>query len=184
MLTAWVLGLCAMGIGGTQDGPVLGDRLVALARAAIASEVREGTLPKPAETTAPKPVFVTIEVNGAIRGCRGSLETTSGSLEAEVMRAAQMACRNDPRHRPVQQRELRAMLVTVTVVDRLEPIGAVDGLSPNDGLVLRNGDKVGVVLPWEGKDPKVRLGWAYRKAGVPQGVAAKLYRLVGERYRG
>ena len=74
--------------------------------------------------------------------------------------------------------------VTVTVVDRLESIKNVSRLSPKDGLVLQSGDRIGVVLPWEGKDPKVRLEWAYRKAGVKQGERVNLHLMVAERYRG
>jgi len=50
--------------------------------------------------------------------------------------------------------------------------------------VLKSGAKVGVVLPWEGKDPKTRLAWAYRKAGVKPGTSVRLYKLKAERYRG
>jgi hypothetical protein len=40
------------------------------------------------------------------------------------------------------------------------------------------------VLPFEGKDPKVRLTWAYRKAGVAENVACNLQRMFAERFRG
>jgi hypothetical protein len=40
------------------------------------------------------------------------------------------------------------------------------------------------VLPWEGKDPRIRLKWAYQKAGVAIGASANLYRLTATRFRG
>lgn len=76
------------------------------------------------------------------------------------------------------------MSVTVTVVDRLEPLSAISDLAPADGLVLRAGSKVGIVLPWEGKDPKIRLGWAYKKAGLPANSSATLERMIARRARG
>jgi hypothetical protein len=79
---------------------------------------------------------------------------------------------------------LKSFQVTVTLVKALEPISSVDGITPEQGIVLQSGDKTGIVLPWEGKDPQVRLSWAYRKAGVAEGTNAKLFRLKGERFRG
>lgn len=158
--------------------------LVALARAAVESEVKGSSPPKPSSQTAPKPVFVTIEVGSRIIGCRGDLKVRTKSLEQEIVLAARAAAAHDPRYRPVQPSDLKSFQVTVTIVDRAEPITQVSGLTPEDGLVLQSGTKVGIVLPWEGKDPQTRLKWAYRKAGVAEGAPAKLLRLIAVRFRG
>ncbi len=159
-------------------------RLVEVARAAVVAEVRGERAPVLSGKTLTRPVFVTIEVGGAVRGCRGGLTARSRSLEEEVALAARSAAAHDPRYRPLASGELRRFLVTVTVVDRTERIEGVAGLGPEDGLVLRSGGRTGIVLPWEGKDPAVRLGWAYRKAGVAPGTAVSLDRLVARRVRG
>jgi AMMECR1 domain-containing protein len=158
--------------------------LITLARKAVVAEVQRKSPPKPETTTTAKPVFVTIERNGRILGCRGSLVARTQSLETEVIQAARSASSHDPRYQPMTSGDLTGMLVTVTVVLSQEPIKTVEGLSPKHGLVLTSGGRTGVVLPWEGKDPKTRLAWAYRKAGVKEGTKALLYRLVAERSRG
>ena len=100
------------------------------------------------------------------------------------VREARAASRHDPRHRPLTLNELRAFRVTVTVVERQQPIMSVSGLTAADGLVVTNGVNTGVVLPWEGKDPQTRLAWAYRKAGLAPGSPAQLSLLIAKRFRG
>ena len=157
------------------------DRLLALARAAINAEVA-GSAPPVVSTKSPaKPVFVTIERKGRVLGCRGTLETRAGSLEQEIVLAARAAAAHDPRYTPLTTKDFQ---VTITIVDKLEAIGDVSNLQPADGLVLKSGTKVGVVLPWEGKDPKTRLQWAYKKAGVQPGASCALQRMKAERFRG
>jgi len=158
--------------------------LAALAKKAVVAEVEGKKAPQPKTKTTARPVFVTIERKGQVLGCRGSLDTRTHSLEAEVIQAARAAARHDPRYKPLTTSELKGMLVTVTVAMRREPIDTVAGLKPDDGLVLTSGGHTGVVLPWEGKDPNLRLTWAYRKAGVKEGTKASLFRLVAERCRG
>jgi AMMECR1 domain-containing protein len=165
-------------------GPLDGRALVSLARAAVESEVRGTPPPRLATKSPPKPVFVTVERKGRVLGCRGALECRTRSLEEEVVLTARAAASHDPRYRPLTPRDLADFQVTVTVIARLEPLDRVDSLPPADGLVLRAGDRTGVVLPWEGKDPHIRLEWAYRKAGVAVGTACTLFRMKAERTRG
>jgi AMMECR1 domain-containing protein len=159
-------------------------RLIPLARQAVEAEVKGQQPPQPSTNTPSRGVFVTIEKDGKILGCRGSLTPLENSLEAEIIRAARGAAKHDPRYRPVGPKDLSGYLVTVTVVQDSRPIDNVDGLQPSEGLVLKCGDKTGVVLPWEGKDPNTRLEWAYKKAGVPRGSPVSLFKLIAERERG
>ena len=159
-------------------------RMVEVARAAVVAEVRGATPARFADRTPPQPVFVTIEVGGVVRGCRGDLIARARSLPEEVALAARAAAAHDPRYRPLAASELARFLVTVTVVARTEPLASVAGLPPEDGIVLRSGGRTGIVLPWEGRDPAVRLDWAYRKAGVTRGTPVSLERLVAQRFRG
>lgn len=178
----WASVLFAAAIG-SAEGPAE-QRMIKLAKAAVMAEVLGQDSPTTSEGLPSKPVFVTIEVKGVIRGCRGSLKARSTNLEREIVLAARAAASHDPRYKPLRASELKDFNVTVTLVKGQEPITSVDGLRPSDGLVLQSGERFGIVLPWEGKDPKVRLGWAYKKAGVSQGAAVKLFRLKAERFRG
>lgn len=159
-------------------------RLIALAKSAISAEVSGKPQPQIATHKPVKAVFVTIERKGKVIGCRGGLEPRSGSLEQEIALAARAAARHDPRYPPLVPKDLTDFQVTITIIDRLEPIVDAGSLQPADGLVLKAGTKVGVVLPWEGKDPQIRLQWAYRKAGVKPGEPCQLQRMTAERFRG
>ena len=157
---------------------------VRLAKETVIAAVRSTPLPKTKILSTAKPVFVTIEVNGSVRGCRGTLLPQSANLGDEIRRAAEGAAIHDPRYQPLRVSDLLRMAVTVTIVDRLESIPSVAGLRREDGLVLRSGNRTGIVLPWEGFDADTRLQWAYKKAGVAPGSSVQLQRLTGERYRG
>lgn len=159
-------------------------RLIAIAKAAIVAEVNRQPQAALEGARSPKPVFVTIEVGNKVIGCRGGLAARSSSLEEEVRLAARSAAAHDPRYRPLTKKDIVSFQVTVTIVEGLQPISNVNGLTPEDGLVLTAGGKSGIVLPWEGKDPKVRLEWAYRKAGVSVGTPVKLQRLKAIRFKG
>jgi AMMECR1 domain-containing protein len=159
-------------------------RLIGLARSAVSAEVTGKPQPKVAGKSAAKPVFVTIERKGKVVGCRGGLEPRGDSLEEGIVLAARAAAAHDPRYPPLTPKDLQDFQVTITIVDKLEPIDDISTLQPCHGLVLKAGTKVGVVLPWEGKDPKVRLQWAYNKAGVAPGAPCRLQRMIAERFRG
>ena len=164
--------------------PDLNSDLVQLARKSVEAEVLHRPIPKPVTRTEVRPVFVTIEKYGKVLGCRGDISCRTTSLEDEVIQAARGAAAHDPRYRPLTQGDLKDFLVTVTIVSRKESISRVDSLEPSDGLVLVSGDKKGIVLPWEGRDPQIRLKWAYKKAGVADGAPASLFRLIASRSRG
>ncbi len=159
-------------------------RWIAIARQAIVAEVEGRPSSLPDKSEAARPVFVTIEVGGVIRGCRGDLTSRARTLEEEIRLAARGATAHDPRYRTLRKSELKNFLVTVTLVDRVEPLARVEDLAPADGLVLTCGSRKGIVLPWEGKDPATRLKWAYRKAGIAEGTSVKLERLIARRFRG
>ncbi|RYG43463.1 AMMECR1 domain-containing protein [bacterium] len=159
-------------------------RLLEVARSAILSEVLGKPLPALRREAPPQPVFVTVEVSGKVRACRGSLSVRTGSLEEEVALAARGAAGFDPRYGRLTETKIRGMKVTVTVIESQRPIDDATTLRPEEGLALLSGGKTGVVLPWEGRDARTRLGWAYRKAGVAQGSPARLILLIARRSRG
>lgn len=161
-----------------------GANWIRIARQGVLAEAGVSSAPIPTDSSPAQPVFVTIEVNGVVRGCRGDLVARTRTLGEEIELAARGAAKHDPRYRPLSKDELKSFLVTVTLVDSVQPLSNVEGLEPKDGLVLTSGGRTGIVLPWEGKDPAVRLKWAYRKAGVAEGSSVTLEKLIARRFRG
>jgi len=161
-------------------------RLIEVARATVTAQVKSGAPPVTRDDEAPMGVFVTIERGGKVVGCRGTLRPTQSSLEREVARAARSACAFDPRYRPLSPADIKDFRVTVTLVERQTPLSEndLDSLSPDEGLVLQSGERSGIVLPFEGRDPRTRLGWAWKKAGVSPGSPCRLFRLEAQRFRG
>ena len=161
-------------------------RLVSLARETVRCEVEHRLAPSTSDKDAPRAVFVTIERRGKVVGCRGTLRSTQSSLEREVVRAARSAAAFDPRYRPLRPEDLKDFAVTVSVVERQVPLsmGDLATLAPEEGLVLQSGERSGIVLPFEGRDPQTRLSWAWKKAGVAPGSSCRLFRLIAQRFRG
>ena len=173
----------AAGVQADPEGDLSILALAKIAREAVHRSLAGSYEPAASGKLRPSGAFVTIEKNGVVLGCRGYLETPYLSLEQTVEAAAHMAAQKDPRYGPVRLSPNDSWRVTVTVVDALKPCRQVSQLHPEQGLVLTQGTRVGVVLPFEGKDPKTRLKWAYTKAGAKQNSSAKLQILYGRRCR-
>lgn len=131
--------------------------LLRVARAAIASGLRTGRAPDgvhDAESLgSPRGCFVTLHLDGALRGCVGSLRPR-GPLVGEVARAAYMAAFNDPRFPPVTEDEVERLLIHVSVLSTPMPVAVrseadlVQSLRPNiDGVILHEGARLGTFLP-------------------------------------
>ncbi|RYG62416.1 AMMECR1 domain-containing protein, partial [bacterium] len=92
-----------IGVTGRRSEGAYDERgLIALARRAVSAEVRGEPAPSSLSGRTPaRPVFVTVEIDGLVRGCRGDLRTRARSLEEEVVLAARGAAAHDPKFRPL-----------------------------------------------------------------------------------
>lgn len=120
--------------------------------------------PLPVDTTAlPQSLreirtsFVTLFLNGDLRGCMGSLEATQ-ELAQDVADSACRTALSDPRFFPVQPQEIDAIDIEISVLSPLVPMTVTDEadllgrLVPGvDGLVLEAGLHRATFLPkvWE-----------------------------------
>jgi AmmeMemoRadiSam system protein A len=165
--------------------------LVGLARAGARSRVLRLPLPAPPGTGYPvaSGVFVTLTMDGRLRGCLGTLECRA-PLPIEVVRCAGDAATRDPRFDPVSPPELDLLAVEVSVLGPLEPVDLADEgaiLVGTHGLVVESGARRGLLLPqvapaWRWT-PGEFLAHTCLKAGLPRDAwrrGAAVYRFTAD----
>lgn len=105
-------------------------------------------------------VFVTLFHQGELRGCLGAAEGKD-PLVTSVPRLARAAATKDSRFAPLEERELKALEVEITILGALtllpaDPEILLGGLMPElHGVYLRSGGRSGLYLPQVAR----RLGW-------------------------
>jgi AmmeMemoRadiSam system protein A len=147
--------------------------LVRSARATLDALVRGTPVPPPLrgnpydELTA---AFVTIRVEGSLRGCVGDISFRMPLGEA-VVDMTRAAASSDPRFPPVTTRELPNIEIEISILTPFRS-ASPDEIDPGrHGVVVRKGERSGLLLPQVavefGCDSASFLELAYRKAGLP-----------------
>jgi AmmeMemoRadiSam system protein A len=165
--------------------------LAALARRTVEAVAR-GEAPPSSQDAALPPglpdqaaVFVTLEMQGHLRGCIGTIEPVHASLAEEVIANARQAAFGDPRFLPVRDYELPMLSYSVDVLGEPEAVADEGELDPEIfGIIVKAGRRVGVLLPGiEGvSTPAAQVDIARRKAGIGPDEPVKLYRFRVDRY--
>jgi len=129
--------------------------------------------------------FVTLTIDGQLRGCIGSLEASESILEG-IKRNAINAAFRDPRFSDLDEKELDKVDIEVSILTDPQPLEYRDSqdllakLRPRvDGVILRKGSAGATFLPqvWEQLPrPEKFLSHLCRKAGL-SGDAWKTSRL-------
>lgn len=133
---------------------------------------------RPEWLMSPGASFITLEIEGALRGCIGTL-SAHRALYEDVAHNAIAAAFHDPRFSPLSESELGRTQIEVSVLSRRVPLphsseqSVLDALRPGvDGLVLEAGPfNRATFLPqvWEElPDPADFLAHLKRKAGLPE----------------
>ena len=93
--------------------------------------------------------FVSLKVDGALRGCIGTIEATRANLAEEVCANAISAGTRDPRFSAVRAGELDELVYDVDVLTAPEPIDGPDKLDPaRYGVIVSCADgRRGLLLP-------------------------------------
>ena len=157
-----------------SPSPERGVDLQSLGRRAIEHYLRHRKLmelpqPIPPELLPPSAVFVTLRKRGELRGCVGSLYPTEASAAHEFIRYAVASAVRDPRFDPVRLDEVAELSVKLQLLDPPEPVSAVTDLDPAlYGLVVRSGDRQGLLLPGieQIETAEKQLAAACAKAGI------------------
>ena len=165
-----------------------GATLLKLARSEIASKLGyEVPFTKQEHwLTEPGASFVTLTLQGALRGCIGTLEAYR-PLGLDVRENAVAAAFRDPRFKPLTLAEFDEIRVEVSLLSTSEPLTVVSEaealatLRPNvDGVVFEYGHYRSTFLPqvWEQfPEPAEFLAHLKRKAGLPVDFWAEQVRL-------
>ena len=97
--------------------------------------------------------FVTLEKNGRLRGCIGSLFATKG-IALDLANNAYAAALHDSRFKPVKSKELKNISFTISLLTSFEEIkfssyaDFLTQIKPHvDGLLIQDGEREGVFLP-------------------------------------
>ncbi len=141
-----------------------GQALVRLARWTIKSRFTPGEATKPQIADLQDPAFqkkqgtfVTLKINGQLRGCIGSLSAHETILEG-IKRNALNAAFNDFRFRPLQEEELNQINIEISLLSEPQPLEYTDAddivakLRPGvDGVILKIAGQSATFLPqvWE-----------------------------------
>jgi AmmeMemoRadiSam system protein A len=120
---------------------------------------------------APGAAFVTLHVDGALRGCIGTLERRR-SLWSVVGEMAAAAATRDPRFPPMDLADLQAMTVEISVLSPDFVIHRPEEIEiGRHGLDVRRDGARGLLLPQvaveHGFDREKFLAATCRKAGLP-----------------
>jgi len=133
--------------------------MLAIARAAIYSSLGRSLAADEGAPWLSEPgaCFVTLTINGELRGCIGSLEPYRPLLQ-DLKQNALAAAFRDPRFPPLSERELESVRVEVSLLSPVAPLAfrdeadALAQLRPGvDGVILEYGRNRGTFLPqvWE-----------------------------------
>jgi AmmeMemoRadiSam system protein A len=172
-----------------------GPRLLAIARTAIEREDAARAFEATEDwLRAQGASFVTLRLDGELRGCIGTIDARR-PLGEDVARNACAAAYRDPRFPPVTAAERPALAIEVSVLSPRVPFEAADEaeaaarLRPLvDGVYLQYGESTATFLPqvWEGlPDPIEFLAHLRSKAGLPPHFwhpGLKLWRYSVEKY--
>jgi AmmeMemoRadiSam system protein A len=126
--------------------------LLRLVHQAIAAALRGDSAsagPAPASFShldQPRGVFVTLHLDGQLRGCVGFIQATRG-LYQTVAEAALNAAFHDPRFLPVSTEEAPRLEVEISVLSPPQPILPQEIVVGRHGLVVARGLYRGLLLP-------------------------------------
>lgn len=148
--------------------------LLAIARAAIEYELK-GIPHRPPASVAercaqPAGAFVTIKIEGELRGCIGYIESAKPLAEV-VAEVAAKAATDDPRFPRMTLEECKRARLEISILSPLRRIRSLEEIEiGKHGLVVAAGEQRGVLLPQVAVehrlDPRTFFEATVRKAGI------------------
>lgn len=130
-------------------------------------------------------VFVSAMRNKAPRCCMGTVYPTEANAARELIANAVAAAGRDRRFPPIKPAELKSLTLIVSIVAQPRPLRAseVKSLDPTrDGLMVKAGDRTGVVLSRETTQVERMISWGRIRAGVKPSASVEYFRLTDVRF--
>lgn len=140
----------------------------------------------PDEFNKPAGVFVSLKINGQLRGCIGTVFPQQDSVIEETIQNAISAGHRDPRFYPLKSEELDNLEISVDVLGEPDPVADKKDLDPmRFGVIVRSGRKSGLLLPnLEGVNTvEEQIAIASQKAGISTGEPIRLERFEVIRHK-
>lgn len=131
-------------------------------------------------------VFVSLKLDGKLRGCIGTIMSTTDCIADEIIQNAISAGTEDPRFYPVTEEELPRLVYNVDVLGKPESIASSDDLDPEKyGVIVSKGRRSGLLLPdLEGIDnAEEQISIALKKAGIGPNENYSMERFEVERHK-
>ena len=125
--------------------------LLKLARDTIACKLKGESVDLPCDAPAylyeRGTVFVTLRIDGKLRGCIGSIHTENSLIDS-VIRHAGNAAFDDPRFSPLSPEEFRRITIEIACLSELRPINTIQQfILGKHGIILKQGNNRAVFLP-------------------------------------
>jgi len=136
-------------------------RLLSVARESLRHAVGKGPAPDlttdDPDLTRDSGAFVTLEMDGHLRGCIGYIEAIAPLIET-VARMARAAALEDPRFDPVDASDEPRITIEISVMSPLVKVASLsEVVVGRDGLMIRAVGRSGVFLP------QVPVEWRWNK---------------------
>lgn len=131
-------------------------------------------------------VFVSLKKDGMLRGCIGTIVSTTDSIADEIINNAISAGTKDPRFEAITEDELPEIVYSVDVLGEAEPINSIDELDAKKyGVIVTKGNRRGLLLPnLEGVNtPKEQIEIALSKAGIKESENFSIQRFEVVRHK-
>ncbi|MDP2167115.1 MAG: AmmeMemoRadiSam system protein A [Thermodesulfovibrionales bacterium] len=166
--------------------------LVKLAKKAVEAYVKEGRVIESPEGLADEMkmragAFVSLKIQGQLRGCIGTIMPVTGCVAEEVIKNAIASSTGDPRFPPVEESEIARLQYSVDVLCPPESVKDISELDAKRyGVIVSLGGRKGLLLPdLEGVDTvEEQLRIARMKAGIgPDEKGIRIERFEVRRYK-
>jgi AmmeMemoRadiSam system protein A len=116
-------------------------------------------------------VFVSLHVEGKLRGCIGTVES-SEPMGKSIVQCAASAALHDPRFAPMRAEEVERADIEVSVLSPLQPIQVQEIVIGKHGLLIQHGRQRGLLLPQVATEHSLSrekfLEETCKKAGLPR----------------